>query len=285
MSEHPFQHTGGERDAEPHVEAVEGGQRQGQRDRRVADQVPAAERPRGAPEQQGAGDHPAEQVDEQDVGQEGADEREHDPPLGRGGEVDVLTLLGLAVAAPQHVDGQGGRAHEQQPGHPDHPEQEGDPQLGAAGQPAPSTLGTDGGGHGGQASPSSPRVSATRLSCSLMKAPNSSPVANASAQLLTFSASFHSWVSCIFWKASISRCRCASEMPGGATTPRQLVKTRSMPASWSVGASMPSMRWSPLVASTRMSPLAIWSLNSPAPEVAKSTLSPSNAGSRSPPPS
>ena len=47
-----------------------------------------------------------------------------------------------------------------------------------------------------------------------------------------------------------------------------------MPASLKVGASMPSIRSSPLVASTRMSPLAIWSLNSPAPEVAKSTLSP-----------
>src|SRR4051794_25689007 len=50
MSEHPFQDTGRQQDAEAEVEAVERDQRQQERDHRVADQVPAAQRPGAAPE-------------------------------------------------------------------------------------------------------------------------------------------------------------------------------------------------------------------------------------------
>src|SRR3954469_8082677 len=81
-------------------------------------------------------------------------------------------------------------------------------------------------------------------------------------------------------------CLSASLMPGGATTPRQLVNARSTPCSLRVLTSGSELsRFSPVVARTRTAPDLIWSTYSPVPEVAKPTLLPRMAGSRSPPPS
>ena len=60
---------------------------------------------------------------------------------------------------------------------------------------------------------------------------NSSPVLNSSIQPLSSRACCHSGVSCISSSIAISSSRRSSLMPGGAKTPRQLVKTRSMPDS------------------------------------------------------
>ena len=74
--------------------------------------------------------------------------------------------------------------------------------------------------------------------------------------------------------------------PGGATTPRQLANSRSMPFSLRVGTSLSASTRSGLVtARTRTSPASTWSRNSPKPEAPKAILLPSSAGSSSPPPS
>ena len=80
-------------------------------------------------------------------------------------------------------------------------------------------------------------------------------------------------------------CLASSEMPGGARTPRQLANVRSIPASFSVGASMPSTRSSLDTASTRSWPASIWSMSSPGLDVPTVIFLPSSAVSRSPPPS
>ena len=195
----------------------------------------------------------------------GDDDRER--PAGPTGSDSVST-------------GRPGRAASTRTTAADHPEQEGDPQLGAALEPA-------GTASDGSCQPQlAQRCRRPACPARSRKVANSSPVRKASAQLLAFSASFHAWrVVHLLEGGDQAVALSASLMPGGATMPRQLVKTRSMPASLASGRRRPRAASSPLVASTRMSPLAIWSLNSPAPEVAKSTLLPRIAGSRSPPPS
>jgi hypothetical protein len=75
------------------------------------------------------------------------------------------------------------------------------------------------------------------------------------------------------------------EIPGGATIPRQLVKSTSTPDSMSVGASRPASRSALVIASTRRSPDSIWSRYSPTPDTPNAILPPSTDASSSPPPS
>ena len=73
-------------------------------------------------------------------------------------------------------------------------------------------------------------------------------------------------------------------MPGGATTERQLVSTRSMPCSLKVGTSTPGMRFADVTPMARSLPALIWPSYSLEPEMPAVTLPPRIAASDSPPP-
>ena len=300
-------------DAEADVEAVEGGQ--GQRDgddHQVADEVPAAQGPRRSRRRAGCRRSPSRAGrSSSDVGHEGArpagrpcatrsgrsrstSSPSSASPCRRAGRRPPADGADQQQAADEErhgarADGVGlgvRRVEAQRVDEHDHPDR------GRAGARSPARR-----GRGLTGSPSSrsrerrrscqPQLGqrvATRLSCSSRKVAKSSPVRTRRSSR------------CPRAPASTPRSRASPRGrrsgglvgvadPGGRTRPRQLVKTRSMPDSFRVGASTLSRRSSPLVASTRIWPLSIWSRNSPAPEVAKSILSPSRAGSRSPPPS
>src|SRR5690606_10083005 len=255
-----------------------------------------------APEQDGARDRPPEQRDQRRGRDDHAREQQHGALVGGHGEVDVLTCLGLPVAAAQHVDGQqrgqqqeqqaqedrhgvraervGGVARARRERHvgeheqPGGEQQGGHSQLGAFAKP---------GAHA--TSPRLRRTPATRSFSDRRNAPNSSPGRNASCQPLRSSAAAHSGDPRSAVNAATSSARPSSSSPGGATMPRQLVNSTSTPTSWSVGASTPGTRCAAVTASTRSSPASIWSAYSDRPETPNATLPPSTAASSSPPPS
>ena len=220
---------GGERHAE-RVEEVPAAHRQHRAHQHVAQRGAAAERPRGAGEEQRAGDGPAEQVDQQQVEHQDGDQLADGHPVGRDRQVDVLALLGLRDVAAR------GR-HGQQDGEHDHaradqvgeePRTDGvaeadgeaarvddrvDPDRAERGREHVLRL-VDGllaGGSGGSVlagrlgrlahiSPSSSRVPDTRWSCSSMNVAKSSPVLKSSVQPLSSSTACHSGVSCMVWR-------------------------------------------------------------------------------------
>src|SRR6185312_11702897 len=120
---------------------------------------------------------------------------------------------------------------------------------------------------GRHSSPNSVSVVETRLSWSTRNCSNCAPVTKASVQPFFTSASFHCCVPCRSSSTLTIACLASSEIPGGARTPRQLANVRSMPASFSVGASMPSTRSSLDTARTRSWPASIWSVSSPGLDV------------------
>ena len=85
-----------------------------ERDRRVTDVVPAAEREGGSPEEDRAGERPAEGLDQQGVGDERRRQHQDRAPVAAPGELDVLAALRLATAAAGDVQGEeGGDDHQQ----------------------------------------------------------------------------------------------------------------------------------------------------------------------------
>src|SRR5215212_8291814 len=60
---------------------------------------PAAQHYRRAVEQQATTDHPAEEVDQQNVGDEDSDQQQHRLVIGPAVQVDILTSLCLTAAA------------------------------------------------------------------------------------------------------------------------------------------------------------------------------------------
>src|SRR5215217_3815104 len=311
MSENPVQYACGQRNSEPGVERIEAADRKDDTDHEIADVVVVAEDRCRACEQQRPGDRPAERLDEQDRCDEHADKQTDGAPVTRHVRVDVFSGVGFAHRTAGNRDGEDDREHDQ-PG-ADEDREEPWPNgihLGESGFECQRVIdeeSTDGDEHRtddvlrlvdglvgrmllrlvcrGHTSPSSVRVDETRLSWSERNCSNCAPVVNASVQPFFTSASFHCCVPCSSSSAFTIAFFALSEMPGGARTPRQFAKVRSIPASLRVGALTPSTRLSPDTASTRSWPASIWSINSPGLDVPTVIFLPRSAVSRSPPPS
>src|SRR6476659_191875 len=310
MSENPVQNACRQRDSEPGIERVETADRQHDADQKIEDVSLAAENRCGPGEQQGPGDRPAQRHHEHDHGHEQPDEQSNRAPVGRRASVDVLSPFLLAGRAARNRDGQDDRQHDQADADDDREHARAHRihlrETRLQGQRVVDQECADRDQHrayqvlrlvyrlldrtvlsfgGAHTSPNSVRVDETRLSWSFRNCSNCAPVTNASVQPFFTSASFHCCVACNSSSTFTIACLASSEMPGGARIPRQLAKVRSIPASFRVGASMPSIRSSLDTASTRNWPASIWSMNSPGLDVPTVIFLPSSAVSRSPPPS
>src|SRR6478672_10465189 len=311
MSENPIQNACGQRDSEPGVERIEAADREHRPDHDVADVVPATQNGGCAREQQCAGDGPSQRLNQQDGSDEHSDEQAYGAPVGRSVGVDILAGVGLADRSARDRDRKDDGQHDKDDSDGQREESRTDRiHLGEAGVEGDRVVDEErsdrdehrtndvlrlvngfgdlvrlrlfGGGH---SSPSSVRVDETRLSWSFRNCSNCAPVTNASVQPFFTNASFHCGVPCISSSTLTIACLASSEIPGGASTPRQLANVRSIPDSLSVGASTPSIRSSLDTASTRSCAASIWSMSSPGLDVPTVIFLPSRAVSRSPPPS
>src|SRR6478736_5306243 len=272
MSENSVQNACGQRDSEPGIECIEAADREHRPDGDVSDVVPAAEDRRRTREQKCSGDGPTKRLHQQDGGDEDADQHADGAPVTRHVGVDVLPVRTARYRDHQdngkqdeddadddreHLGPNGIHLRETRfEGHrvidqegADHHEHDADKVLRLVdGLCNGVFLWLFGGRH---SSPSSVSVDETRSSWSFRNCSNSAPVTNASVQPFFTSASFHWSVACKSLSTFTIAFLDSSEIPGGARTPRQLAKVRSIPDSFSVGASMPSTRLSLDTASTR----------------------------------
>src|SRR4029453_470013 len=113
ISEPPRQETSRKVDAQAEVEAVERQDREDHGNQAISNVFSAAQCPDAAPEEQCSRNYPAYGVDQQDVQEEGAEQREHGLPVGRMRQVNILAFLGLALPAARNVHGKEYGAHQE----------------------------------------------------------------------------------------------------------------------------------------------------------------------------